>query len=61
VCWRRCACSRRDDWDFEARDGRFFEVSDQGDGTTDGAVVFRVAADKVLVFGDEHGQTTYRF
>jgi general stress protein 26 len=49
------------DWVFEARDGRFFEVSDQGDGTGDGAVVFRVPPAKVLVFGDEHGQTTYRF
>jgi general stress protein 26 len=49
------------DWDFEVRDGRFFELSDQGDGTGDGAVVFRVPPRKVLVFGDEHGQTTYRF
>ena len=49
------------DWVFEARDGRFFEVSHQGDGTGDGAVVFRVPPSKVLVFGDEHGQTTYRF
>jgi general stress protein 26 len=49
------------DWVFEARDGRFFEVSDQGDGSGDGAVVFRVPPSKVLVFGDEHGQTTYRF
>jgi general stress protein 26 len=49
------------DWIFEARDGRFFEVSHQGDGSGDGAVVFRVPPSKVLVFGDEHGQTTYRF
>jgi nitroimidazol reductase NimA-like FMN-containing flavoprotein (pyridoxamine 5'-phosphate oxidase superfamily) len=49
------------DWRWEVRDGRFFELSDQGDGTSDGAVVFRVPPDKVLVFGDEHGQTTYRF
>jgi general stress protein 26 len=49
------------DWEWEVRDGRFFEVSHQGDGTGDGAVVFRVPPDKVLVFGDEHGQTTYRF
>ena len=41
-------------------DGRFFELTDQGDGTRDGALVFRVAPDKVLAFGDEHGQTTYR-
>jgi general stress protein 26 len=49
------------DWRFEARDGRFFEVSDQGAGGGGGAVVFRVPPSKVLVFGDEHGQTTYRF
>jgi len=49
------------DWVFEARKGRFFEVTHQGDGGSDGAVVFRVAPSKVLVFGDEHGQTTYRF
>ena len=49
------------DWVFEARDGRFFELSHQGDGAGDGAVVFRVPPSKVLVFGDEHGQTTYRF
>jgi general stress protein 26 len=50
-----------DDWRWEIRDGRFFELTDQGDGRGDGAVVFRVPPDKVLVFGDEHGQTTYRF
>ena len=49
------------DWQWEVRDRRFFELTDQGDGRGDGAVVFRVAPDKVLVFGDEHGQTTYRF
>jgi len=49
------------DWRWEVRDGRFFELSDQGDGSGGGAVVFRVPPDKVLVFGDEHGQTTYRF
>ncbi len=49
------------DWRWEVRDHRFHELSDQGDGVGDGAVVFRVAPDKVLVFGDEHGQTTYRF
>jgi nitroimidazol reductase NimA-like FMN-containing flavoprotein (pyridoxamine 5'-phosphate oxidase superfamily) len=48
------------EWDFEARDDRFFELSRQGDGSGDGAVVFRVSPAKVLVFGDEHGQTTYR-
>jgi len=49
------------DWQWEVREGRFFELSHQGDGTGDGAVVFRVPPDKVLVFGDQHGQTTYRF
>jgi general stress protein 26 len=49
------------DWRWEVRDGRFFELSEQGDGVGDGALVFRVPPDKVLVFGDEHGQTTYRF
>src|SRR3954447_12745770 len=49
------------DWEWEVRDQRFFEVSRQGAGGDDGAVVFRVSPVKVLVFGDEHGQTTYRF
>ena len=50
------------DWVFEVRAGRFFEVTDQGGAEGDGgAVVFRVPPRKVLVFGDEHGQTTYRF
>jgi len=49
------------DWEWEVRDSRFFELSNQGDGRGDGAAVFRVPPDKVLVFGDEHGQTTYRF
>jgi general stress protein 26 len=49
------------DWEWEVRDGRFFELSHQGDGSGDGAVVFRVPPSKVLVFGDEHGQTAYRF
>ena len=49
------------DWEWEVRDGRFFELTDRGDGRGDGAMLFRVPPDKVLVFGDEHGQTTYRF
>jgi general stress protein 26 len=48
------------DWRFEVRDGRFFEVSESGEGHG-GAVVFRVPPSKVLVFGDDHGQTRYRF
>lgn len=46
-----------DDWHFEVHAGRFFEVSQAGEG--DGARVFRVVPSKVIVFGDEHGQTTY--
>jgi len=49
------------DWAWEVRDGRFYETTDSGDGRGDGAVVFQVPPAKVLVFGDEHGQTTYRF
>jgi general stress protein 26 len=49
------------DWDYEVREGRFFEVGHSGDGNQGGSGVFRVPPDKVLVFGDEHGQTTYRF
>ena len=49
-----------DDWVFEVHDGQFFEVSDSGDGHG-GARVFRVTPSKVLVFGDDHGQTRYRF
>jgi general stress protein 26 len=48
------------DWRFEVRDRRFFELTRSGDGQDDGARVYRVAPAKVLVFGDEHGQTTYR-
>jgi nitroimidazol reductase NimA-like FMN-containing flavoprotein (pyridoxamine 5'-phosphate oxidase superfamily) len=47
------------DWEWDVRDGRFFEVGHRDDRT--GAAVFRVPPDKVLVFGDEHGQTAYRF
>ena len=32
-----------------------------GGSTEGGAQVFRVPPSKVMVFGDEHGQTTYRF
>jgi general stress protein 26 len=48
------------DWRFEACDGLFHELSRNGDGQGDGAVVLRVTPEKVLVFGDAHGQTTYR-
>ena len=47
------------DWKWEVRDARFFELSDSGGGEG-GGQVFRVGPVKVMVFGDEHGQTTYR-
>ena len=49
------------DWRWEVRDGEFIELSDSGGSGEHGAQVFRVAPAKVMVFGDEHGQTTYRF
>jgi nitroimidazol reductase NimA-like FMN-containing flavoprotein (pyridoxamine 5'-phosphate oxidase superfamily) len=48
------------DWKFEVRGQEFVELSDSGAGTPGGAWVYRVTADKVIAFGDEHGQTTYR-
>ena len=48
------------DWRWEVRDGQFFELTDSGGSTEGGAQVFRVVPAKVMVFGDEHGQTTYR-
>lgn len=50
-----------DDWRFEVHDQEFVEVSTSGGGTERGARVYTVAPAKVLVFGDEHGQTAYRF
>ena len=50
-----------DDWRFEVRGEQFVELSDSGASTEGGAWVFRVPPVKVLVFGDEHGQTAYRF
>src|SRR5690242_20446809 len=49
------------DWLFEVRNHQFREVSAQGAGGEGGATVFRVRPSKVLAFGDEHGQTRYRF
>jgi general stress protein 26 len=49
------------DWRWEVRDAQFFELSSSGGSEHSGAQVFRVPPAKVLVFGDEHGQTTYRF
>jgi hypothetical protein len=50
-----------DDWRFEVRGEEFVELSDSGGSTTGGAWVYRVAPSKVMAFGDEHGQTKYRF
>jgi hypothetical protein len=51
----------RDDWRFEVRGQEFVEVSDSGGSTEGGARVYRVAPAKVIAFGGDHGQTTYRF
>jgi nitroimidazol reductase NimA-like FMN-containing flavoprotein (pyridoxamine 5'-phosphate oxidase superfamily) len=50
-----------EDWKFEVRGNEFVEVSDSGGSTSGGARVYRVAPAKAIVFGDAHGQTTYRF
>jgi nitroimidazol reductase NimA-like FMN-containing flavoprotein (pyridoxamine 5'-phosphate oxidase superfamily) len=50
-----------EDWKFEVCGEEFVELSDSGGSSTGGARVYRVAADKVIAFGDAHGQTTYRF
>ena len=50
-----------EDWTFEVRDQEFVERSESGGGGPGGAWVYRVAPVKVMVFGDAHGQTTYRF
>ena len=49
-----------DDWRFEVRDEEFVELSSSGASTEGGARVYRVAPDKVIVFGGDHGQTRYR-
>ncbi len=50
-----------DDWHFDVQGGKFVEVSSSGGSTEGGAFVYRVAPTKVIAFGGEHGQTTYRF
>jgi len=50
-----------EDWKFEVRGQEFVELSDSGGGGGGGAWVYQVRPDKVLVFGDAHGQTRYRF
>jgi hypothetical protein len=50
-----------DDWKFAVHDQEFVELSDSGGSTSGGARVYRVTASKVIAFGGDHGQTTYRF
>src|SRR3954466_2013844 len=50
-----------EDWKYEVRGQEFVELSHSGGATEGGARVYRVAPDKVLVFGGAHGQTRYRF
>ena len=50
-----------DDWHFEVHGQEFVEVGDSGGATEGGARVHRVAPAKVIAFGGDHGQTTYRF
>ena len=50
-----------EDWKFEVRGQEFVELSQSGAGGGGGAWVYQVAPAKVIVFGEAHGQTTYRF
>jgi nitroimidazol reductase NimA-like FMN-containing flavoprotein (pyridoxamine 5'-phosphate oxidase superfamily) len=50
-----------EDWTYEVRGQEFVEVSDSGAPTEGGAWVYTVSPAKVIVFGDAHGQTTFRF
>jgi nitroimidazol reductase NimA-like FMN-containing flavoprotein (pyridoxamine 5'-phosphate oxidase superfamily) len=50
-----------EDWKFEVRGDEFVELSQSGGSTSGGAWVYRVEAAMVIVFGDAHGQTAYRF
>ena len=49
-----------DDWRFAVRGQEFVEESNSGGSTEGGAPVYRVEPAKVIVFGGDHGQTTYR-
>ena len=49
-----------DDWRFAVRGQEFVEESNSGGSTEAGAPVYRVEPAKVIVFGGDHGQTTYR-
>jgi nitroimidazol reductase NimA-like FMN-containing flavoprotein (pyridoxamine 5'-phosphate oxidase superfamily) len=50
-----------EDWEFAVRDEEFVELSHSGAGGGGGAWVYQVRPSKVIVFGDAHGQTRYRF
>jgi nitroimidazol reductase NimA-like FMN-containing flavoprotein (pyridoxamine 5'-phosphate oxidase superfamily) len=50
-----------EDWKWEVRGAEFVDLSRSGDSAAGGAWVYRVAAAKVMAFGDAHGQTAYRF
>ena len=50
-----------EDWHFEVRGDAFVELSTSGASTEGGALVYRVAPTKIITFGGDHGQTTYRF
>ncbi|HEY0237663.1 MAG TPA: pyridoxamine 5'-phosphate oxidase family protein, partial [Friedmanniella sp.] len=50
-----------DDWHFAVRGDELVEVSRSGGATEGGARVYRVSPTKVILFGSDHGQTTYRF
>ena len=50
-----------EDWKFGVRGAEFVELSNSGGSTAGGAWVYQVRPSKVIAFGDDHGQTTYRF
>jgi len=50
-----------EDWKFDVRDQEFVELSHSGAGGGGGARMYQVRPTKVIVFGDAHGQTAYRF
>lgn len=54
------AAKYADDWRYAVRGEEFVELSSSGGGGPGGAWVYRVEPTKVMVFGDDHGQTTYR-
>jgi general stress protein 26 len=50
-----------EDWKYEVRGEEFVELGHSGGATEGGAWVYTVSPAKVIAFGDDHGQTTYRF